>query len=487
MSCIFVCNKIDIEKEAASYDDHDAAAATTQKLPKEEHVFSQLKEYGHIPQEAEIRSCEMFHGLSAKKVRDARLAKQSNETTENFAMFQKSFLKVLADSIRRHTRIAIDGITSVLDQFILAFKESVIDSPKAFKSLEQVISVALETEQRIADALKCKVSENLVDESLIAEALQKVKHDIVRDEHTVHKKLSVLPDEAFEEEIITGLFAKKRMDTQKLKDRTRFICDAAVTVGMKVAPVLQLAIRKTIEAVITGELTKNLQQVVQRIEVPAVKRALRRAYGMDLNATDGGTSCAAMIATPDEILRSIDDAIRAALAAGTYSVIRSQIVVERMHVVRSARQHAMDNAWKESVANSIMERFNPKEIAELVNQACKRKVSKMHLHFHGFMTSLLALFELRKSLEANSLFLKDLRLIYVPHLMQLAVTAYAVKSELEQGQVQLGDVIAKGKTAKIYSCPSSKWPADSAIRVVKEHEVGEELWIRFSQDVYHAK
>ena len=72
--------------------------------------------------------------------------------------------------------------------------------------------------------------------------------------------------------------------------------------------------------------------------------------------------------------------------------------------------------------------------------------------------------------------------------MQLAVKALALKNEKELGAVELQQLVASNKRAEIYSCACPAWSDQSCVvRVVKEDDVGEELWSRMATDLYNAK
>ena len=113
---MFVCNKVDITKEAEQFDNsddddddeeeeddedkveegRDRGETRDEKVPdKEEIVFNQLKERKFLSGES-WQSCDLFHAISAKEVRDERRSPaREGEATWRFQRFQTDLQSLL--------------------------------------------------------------------------------------------------------------------------------------------------------------------------------------------------------------------------------------------------------------------------------------------------------------------------------------------------------------------------------------------------------
>ena len=102
---MFVCNKVDITKEAGEFDnseddDDDSDDDEVERgCDKEEIVFHQLKEQKFLLEES-LQTCDLFHAISAKKVREERRDKIEGPATRRFQRFQ-THLKSLLEKVMK--------------------------------------------------------------------------------------------------------------------------------------------------------------------------------------------------------------------------------------------------------------------------------------------------------------------------------------------------------------------------------------------------
>jgi len=95
---MFVCNKVDITKEAGEFDESDDDDDDGEEAEwggdKEEIVFNQLKE-GNLLSGESSQTCDLFHAISAKDVRDERRKMIEGPATLRFQGFQTHLQSLL--------------------------------------------------------------------------------------------------------------------------------------------------------------------------------------------------------------------------------------------------------------------------------------------------------------------------------------------------------------------------------------------------------
>lgn len=491
---MFLCNKTDTTEEAEHYDSQrtdlgstkrqSRSDATSQALSKQETVFAELKKLNLLPEEDNLGSCQVYHGVSAKNIRSARINKMENDFTENFARFQRCFQMVLANSIKRQIKLAIEGMLSVQEQFILAIG----DLSASSQNLSKFLSVASETEKEVMRVLLEKVSGNLVSKETINELLHRIKEETVEEAKCYRKS-----EGGTDPGVQAALSQFKGKSRAEVEGALSFISDMTCTISHKVATTILRTFGRSLEATISAS-SEDLQRAIEQITLPSLRRALARAYGIDLNRSKEKVSDAVEISrkclfTPTEMLREIRLAVLICLGVEAGHVFVREFGTERFLSSLSTTRRPLSNMkWKENVVHAIICKFNPERIARAINETCKKKVFGMHTSFVGAIKSLQSFYKVLQLQADREQTLKELRVLYVPCLMQLAVKAFALKNEKELGAVELQHLVASSKRAEIYSCACPAWSDQSCVvRVVKEDDVGEELWSRMATDLYNAK
>ena len=115
---MFVCNKVDITKEAGEFDNSDDDGDDDDEVKgrhgREEIVFDQLKERKFISEES-WQTCDLFHAFSVNNVRKERLMRIEGAATWRFQRFEthlRSLLgKVMETQTSRETSIQVDDET----------------------------------------------------------------------------------------------------------------------------------------------------------------------------------------------------------------------------------------------------------------------------------------------------------------------------------------------------------------------------------------
>ena len=102
---MFVCNKVDITKEAGEFDesdddDDDDGEEAEWGDDEEEIVFNQLKE-GNLLSGESSQTCDLFHAISARAVRNERLTKTEGPATLRFQRFQTHLQSLLGKVMKR--------------------------------------------------------------------------------------------------------------------------------------------------------------------------------------------------------------------------------------------------------------------------------------------------------------------------------------------------------------------------------------------------
>lgn len=261
---MFLCNKTDTTEEAEHYD----SDATSQALSKQETVFAELKKLNLLPEEDDIGSCQVYHGVSAKNIRSARINKMENDFTENFARFQRCFQMVLANSIKRQIKLAIEGMLSVQEQFILAIG----DLSASSQNLSKFLSVASETEKEVMRVLLEKVSGNLVSKETINELLHRIKEETVEEAKCYRKS-----EGGTDPGVQAALSQFKGKSRAEVEGALRFISDMTCTISHKVATTILRTFGRSLEATISAS-SEDLQRAIEQITLPSLRRALARLW-----------------------------------------------------------------------------------------------------------------------------------------------------------------------------------------------------------------
>ena len=155
----YVCNKVDWNKEAESFDRDDddevedlETAIERVVREKSQLSYTRLVNNGLLNSDVALEDCEEYHGISTKEVRNARREKKTNQYTREFEKMKNKLLKFATESFHSYLGAATAQLSAVQQRVfgLVLSQGSGRDDRKSLEALlEQLKSKELEYLNRV--------------------------------------------------------------------------------------------------------------------------------------------------------------------------------------------------------------------------------------------------------------------------------------------------------------------------------------------------
>ena len=521
---LFICNKVDTTKEAKKYDGRavsridshdgnddgggssgcycdvddddngDEDEDKEENKEEQEHeengavinkgkaVFKQLRDKFALGETWE--TCPLYYAMSAKEVRQERLAKREAESTRRFRRFQSSLQNHLGKVIKTQTRRVVQKLLVLQETFAnvvqvqrtsITQKASVIPKilqkatkvqSKMVKSLSTITLESQESKRMIledVEVLKMKIShEAEVYEVNNPQNLQREFQTMVKDELPSYS--SILLNAAFD-----VAFAK-------------FVGDMKSSILEKACQTLENAVQLLMKDYV-NDLTIAVTEFNKDLSNPIVSRILEEIYDFQFLAAKAETDQLLQLVM-NALLDSMSEVARIALRTEISEPLSKCLCPEDLSIYDV---DVRKKTTRRNICDSLLATIDFKHVVDSVREACSSHLLKMQ---EKFMAAL-SLFSSLQDAFANSDMSSQLavfRLYFTPQIRKLTVEGMALNFLQIFGPVSFGLPIAQARHCVIYECTSPRWCRASpsgqcVVKVLDKRDMGESAWNQTAVDL----
>lgn len=479
---MFVCNKIDIAKEARQFDNSDDDDEDEDLPHKGEIVFNQLKDRKFLSGES-WQTCDLFHAISAKEVREERVKHSKGEATRSFQRFQTSLQSLLGKVMKTQTKRVVQTLLLLQESFVNVVQVQRTLITQQASIVPDILRKANEIETKMFESLKCITLESEDSKQKIIEHMKGMKNEFIheaevykaanqrnlqREAQTMVKTdLSALSDE------LSLLIVGKDIVLEL------FLSDMKGSILEKTCNALDIFVQTMMNDLV-GDLTKAIIDFNEYLAHPIVSQILEESYGIHFLAAKAET---------DELLKIVLNELLDSVKEAASIALRREISVPLSSKQMSsyAKKDVRNRASRREIVESLLEAINEKRVAEAVLEACHDRLQRMLETFRATVAFLASL----QTAFANSQMASQLevfRMHFTPQIRTLAVEGMALKYLQNLGPVQLGSRVAKSRHGTIYECTSERWCRASptgqcVVKVFNKREMGELAWNQTAVDL----
>lgn len=498
VSLVFVCSKVDKDKNAVLNDDKDendeedddtdfkdpSQDIIELAMKKKQEVFRQLKEACFLGLNDDIDSSVNFHGVSARNVETARRKSKQNHDTRCFDRFHCAILQKLEDALKKDSKKALDNLLTAQEMILLSVVNTKRSLSHSANLIPSVCDQALKTELSIFQTtlklsfksveIKETIRRNL--EQLSVVFMDEGEHYQLADGGTVMKELKTITESA---EIDPELLKQVRLEELLVMEFTSTIKGAILDKTFNILKVTIHGVLREVLSQAVGELIK----LTQSVRNPLIGRLVKRIFGASTEPQEDVNSFLKLQMILDGLLDSVDGAVNSTLRKEISGPLSEFSVND---VGKNPRPR--DKHWRRKVVQTLLSKLDYQHVADRVIETCDESLLKLHKLFRETVESYRAL---NKILERDNLTLtvEKLRSNYLPRVAELAVRGHAIRYAIERGPPVLGDHIKSTAHGRILSCSSRQWfggKEEAMVKVCTKSAVGADVWHQTMIDCLHA-
>lgn len=484
---MFVCNKVDISKEAREFDhsdDDDDDDEIEGSHGKGEIVFGQLKKRKFLSEES-WQTCDLFHAISAKNVRYDRREGIEGEATWRFQRFQTDLKSLLGKVMKTQTSKVVQTLLLLQESFVNVVQEQRTLITQQASVVPDIVRKANEIEAKLIESLKSMALNSEESKEEIVEQINNLKSEFVREAEEYKAANEGLLKHEYQTMVKTALPSRSaelflvNPNYAKTIVLERFLSDMKGSILEKTCNTLDTLVQTRMRHLV-HELTKAIIDFNEYLSHPIVSRILEESCGMQFVAAKAET---------DRLLHIMLEGILDSVKEAANIALRREISVplSSRQISTYTRENVHNKANRRSVVESLLETINEERVAQAVLEACRDRLQRMLQTFQTatqFVASLQMAFEDCQMTSQLEVF----RMHFTPQIRTLAVEGMALKYFQNRGPADLGSRIALTRHGVIYECTSESWCRASpsgqcVVKVLAKKDVDENAWNQTAVDL----
>ena len=485
---MFVCNKVDITKEAKEFDYSDDDDDDDDKVEgdrgKEEIVFDQMKDRKFLSEES-WQECDLFHAISAKNVRDDRLKRMEGEATRRFQRFETHLQSLLGKVMKTQTSKVVQTLLLLQESFVNVVQEQRTHITQQASVIPDIVRKANEIETKLIESLDSMALNSKDFKEKIVEQINNLKSEFVHEAEEYKAANAGRLEREYQTMVKTAL---PSLSAELLLQNTnyaktivleRFLSDMKGSILEKTCNVLDTLVQTRMRHFVC-ELTKAIIDFNEYLSHPIVSRILEESCGVQFVVAKAET---------DRLLHIMLDGILDSVKEAANIALRREISVplSSRRMATYTRENVHNKTNRRYIVESLLETINEEKVPEAVVEACRGRLRKMLETFQAAMQFVASLQMAFEDCQMTSQ-LEVFRMDFTPQIRTLAVEGMALKYFQNRGPVELGSPIAQTRHGVVYECTSERWCRASpsgqcVVKVVAKEVVGLNAWNQTAVDL----
>ena len=470
------------EEENREEQEHEEEVAV---INKGKAVFNQLRDKFALGETWE--TCPFYYAMSAKEVRQERLAKRKAESTKRFRRFQTSLQDHLGKIIKTQTRRVVQKLLVLQESFANVVQLQRTSITQKASVIPQILKNATKVQSKMVKSLSTITLESQESKTMILEDLELLKMKISHEAEVYKVDNPQNLQREFQTMVKDELPSYSHILLNSAFDVAfaKFVGDMKSSILEKTCQALENAVQVLMKDYV-NDLTIAMTEFNKDLNNPIVSRVLEEIYDFQFLAAKAETD-QLLQHVMNALLDSMSEVARIALRTEISEPLSKCLCPEDLSSYTAIKIDVLKKTTRRNICDSLLATIDFNHVVDSVREACISHLLKMHEQF----IDALSLFRSLQDSFANSDMSSQLevfRLHFTPQIRKLTIEGMALNFLQIFGPVTFGLPIAKARHGIIYECTSRRWCKASpsrqcVVKAVDKRDVGESAWNQTAVDL----
>lgn len=476
------------EKERAEESkDDDNSREDSQEgnnvLNKGQAVFNQLKDKYALGETWE--TCAFFYAMSAREVREERLANREAEATRRFRRFQTSLQDLLGKAIKTQTRRVVQKLLVLQESFANVVQVQRISITQKASVVPQILQKAAKVKTKMIKSLSTITSQSQESKRVILQDFEFLREEILHEAEVYKVEKQQNLQREFQTMVKDELPSYSNILLNAGFDIAfaKFVGDMKSSILEKTCQTLEKAVQVLMKDYV-NDLTIAMTNFNKDLRDPIVSRILEEIYNVQFLAAKAETDQLLQLVV-NALLDSMSEVARIALRTEISEPLSKCLCPEDLS--SNTAVDVRNKTTRLNICETLLATIEFNHVVDSVREACASHLLKMHEQFMAALSIFVSLQDAFANSDMSSQ-LEVFRLYFTPQIRKLTVEGMALNFLQMFGPVTLGLPIAQARHGVIYECASRRWSRASpsgqcVVKVLDKRDVGESAWSQTAVDL----
>ena len=458
-------------------------------ISKGEEVFNQLRDKFALG--GTWQTCPVYYAMSAKEVRQERLAKpeakREAESTRIFRRFQTNLQDQLGKVIKTQTRRVVQKLLVLQESFANAVQVQRTSITQKASVGPQIVQKATKVQDKMAKSLSTITLKSQESKRMILEDLKLHKMKILKEAEVYKVENPQNLQREFQTMVKDELPSYSNILLNDAFDVSfaKFVGDIKSSILEKTCQTLEHAVQVLMKDYV-NDLTIAVTEFNKDLSNPIVSRILEEIYDVQFSAAKTVTD-QLFQAVMNALLDSVSEIARITLRTEISEPLSKYLSPEDFSSYTATEIFVGNKTTRMNICDCLLDTINFAHVVDSVREACTGHLLKIHEQFMASLSLFISLQDAFANSDMSSQ-LEMFRLHFTPQIRKLTVEGMALNFLQIFGPVTRGRPIAKARHGFIYECTSRCWRRASpsgqcVVKVLDRRVVGESAWNQTAVDL----
>ena len=450
---------------------------------KGEAVYNQLKDMYGLEETWE--TCPLFHAISAREVREERLANRETEVTRRFRRFESSLQGHLGKIMKTQTRRVVQKLLVLQETFANVVQLQRTSITQQASVVPQILKKAAGMRTKMINSLSAITFKSEETKWNILEDLDDLKACLLYQAEVYEVEGLQSLQQEFQTMVKIGLpaYSDILQNTSLNIAFAKFVSDVKGGILEKTCHTLEKAVEVLMKDYV-NDLTIAIADLNAVLRNPTASRMLEEIYDVQfLTAKAEADQCLEHVV--NGLLDSMTEVAKISLRTEISEPLSRCLCPDDLSSYTSI--DVRKTATRLNICETLLATLDFDRAVDSVREACTSRLLKMHDQFMDALSSFASL-EAAFSNSHMSSQLEAFRVRFTPQIRKLTVEGMALQYLQIFGPVTLGQPIVEARHGVIYECTSERWCRTSptgqcVVKVLDKRELGESVWNQTAVDL----
>ena len=454
-------------------------------ISKGEAVFNQLRDKFTLGGTWE--TCPFYYAMSAKEVRQERLAKLEAESTKIFRRFQTSLQDQLGKLIKTQTRRAVQKLLVLQESFANVVRVQRTSFTQNASVVPQILQKASKVQDKMVKSLSTITLESQESKRKILEDLELLKLKILKEAEVYKVENPQNLQREFQTMVKDELpsYSNILLNAPFDVSFAKFVGDIKSSILDKTCQSLEDAVQVLMKDYV-NDLAIAVTEFNKDFSNPIVSRILEETYDVQFLAVKAETDHL-LEGVMNALLDSMSEVARIALRTEISEPLSKCLSPEDFSSYAAFKIDVHKKTTRMDICDSLLATIDFTHVVDSVREACTGHLLKMHEQFMAALSLFISLQDAFANSDVSSQ-VEVFRLHFTPKIRKLTVEGMALNFLQIFGPVTLGPTIAQARHGVIYECTSRRWCRASpsgqcVVKVLDRRDVQESAWNQTAVDL----
>lgn len=458
-------------------------------IKKGEAVFNQLRDKFALGETWE--TCPFYYAMSAKEVRQERLAKREAESTRRFRRFQTSLQDHLGKVIKNQTRRVVQKLLVLQESFANVVQVQRTSITQKASVVPEIVQKATKVQNKMVKSLSTITLESQKSKRKILEDLELLKTKILHEAEVYKVESPPKLQREFQTMVRDELpsYSNTLLNAAFDVAFAKFVGDMKSSILEKTCQILENAVQVLMKDYV-NDLTIAVTEFNKDLSNPIVSRILEEIYDVQLLAAKVETDQLLQLVM-NALLDSMSEVARIALRIEISEPLSKCLCPEDLSSYAAIKIDVLKKTTRLNICGTLLATIDFNHVVDSVREACTSHLLKTHEQFITALSLFISLQDAFANSDMSSQ-LEVFRLYFTPQIRKMTVEGMALNFLQIFGPVTLGQPFAQARHGIIYECTSPRWCRASpsgqcVVKVLDRRDVGESAWNQTAIDLVNMR